>query len=68
MGDFRRERPEPRDVVVTFRATAAEKQMLGELATALGVRGHAEVLRQALDYFLSHSPEGRRAARQARSQ
>jgi hypothetical protein len=52
------------DRMLSLRVTAEQDELLGHLAQELGLRGKAEVLRRALDYWLEHAPEARRAAKQ----
>jgi len=52
--------------MVSLRLTAEQDQLLADLSAALGLAGgKAELLRKALDYWLEHAPEARRAAKQA---
>jgi hypothetical protein len=55
-------RKESFDRMLSLRVTAEQDQLLEHLAQELGLRGKAEVLRRALDYWLEHAPEVRRAA------
>jgi hypothetical protein len=57
----------PFQKMVSLRVTAEQDQLLAALALALGLSGKAEVLRKALDYWLEHAPEARKAAKQAGS-
>lgn len=49
--------------MINVRATAEEKRQLKMLAQSLDVRGEADVVRLALDYFLEHAPAARAALR-----
>jgi hypothetical protein len=52
------------DRMLSLRVTAEQDRLLEHLAQELGLRGKAEVLRRALDYWLEHAPEARRAAKE----
>ena len=54
------------DKMLSLRVTAEQDKLLEELARALGLRGKAEVLRRALDYWLEHAPEAREAQEAAK--
>jgi hypothetical protein len=56
------------DKMLSLRVTVEQDKLLGRLARGLGLRGKAEVLRRALDYWLEHAPEARQAAKQAGSE
>jgi predicted DNA-binding protein len=45
------------DKMISLRVTADQDQLLERLAQELGLRGKADVLRTALDYWLEHAPE-----------
>jgi hypothetical protein len=52
--------------MLSLRVTPEQSRLLEELAQNLGLPGgKAEVLRKALDYWLEHSPEAKKAARGA---
>jgi predicted DNA-binding protein len=54
------------DKMLSLRVTAEQDQLLEHLAQELGLRGKADVLRRALDYWLEHAPEaqtGKKARR-----
>lgn len=53
MPGFNREREAVRSSLITFRATAEEKELLEAMVKPLGVRGTSDVIRQALDCFLA---------------
>jgi hypothetical protein len=57
MARFRREKPEARDRMLSFRASASEAEFLKGLAESRGV-SLAELLREALDeYVEKHKPK-----------
>jgi hypothetical protein len=47
--------------MLSLRVTEDQDRLLGELAQALGLTGKADVLRRALDYWLEHAPEVKKA-------
>jgi hypothetical protein len=47
--------------MLSLRVTEEQDRLLGELAGALGLSGKADVLRRALDYWLEHAPEVKKA-------
>ena len=59
MPAFRRERPAPRNKMLSIRITDEEDELLEELRQRLGVDAKVDVFRQALDYFLEHAPQAR---------
>lgn len=50
-----------RAMAINVRITADQKALLTELAKLLNVGGQSDVLRAALDYYLTHSPEAKAA-------
>jgi hypothetical protein len=59
---FAREKPEARTAaMVGLRVTADEDRMLGDLAEFLAVRGKADVVREALDFWMENSARARQA-------
>jgi hypothetical protein len=50
--------------MLSLRVTDEQDRLLGELARELGLSGKADVLRRALDYWLEHAPEVKKAGRQ----
>jgi hypothetical protein len=60
MSKFRTEKPEPRGHLVTLRLSAEQNEILTQAAEQQNV-SKGELLRIALDYWLEHSAEGKRA-------
>jgi hypothetical protein len=58
----------PFQKMISLRVTREQDRLLEGLAAALKLSGKAEVLRKALDYWLEHAPEARKAAKQAGSE
>jgi hypothetical protein len=54
-----------RDSILTVRLTAEQDAMLAEAAEALGLSGKAELVRQAIDAFLTSNKKAAAAARKA---
>jgi Ribbon-helix-helix protein, copG family len=65
MSVFQQERPEPRQHCVTLRVGTKQNEVLTALAESLG-KSKGEVVRVALDYWLQHSPEGKKAMKGAK--
>jgi hypothetical protein len=60
---------EPLEKMVSLRLTADQDQLLADIARALGLAGgKADVLRQALDYWLENAPEAVQAIKKVRRQ
>ena len=54
---------DPLQRMISLRVTQEQDRLLEGLAKVLGLSGKAEVLRQALDYWLEHAPEARTACK-----
>jgi hypothetical protein len=54
---------EPFTRMLSLRVTDEQDRLLGELAQSLGLSGKADVLRRALDYWLEHAPEVKKAGK-----
>lgn len=59
MPQFRR-KEDVRDVMITLRATPDEAEWIDEVATKLKLRGRADLLRLALDYWQANAPEAKK--------
>ena len=62
MPQFDRE-PEIRAAVTTLRLTKSEAEWLTATAKRLGLRGRADVIRIALDYWQEHAPDAKKLAK-----
>lgn len=58
-------KPTPRDSILTVRLTAEQDRLLAEMADALGMRGKADFVRQAIDAFIASNKRAQTAARKA---
>jgi hypothetical protein len=54
--------------MLSLRVTEEQDRVLGELAEALGLTGKAELLRRALDYWLEHAPEVKKAGKREKDE
>jgi Ribbon-helix-helix protein, copG family len=59
MPQFDRE-PDIRDMVITFRLTKPEAEWITATAKRLGLRGRADLIRIALDYWQMNAPEAKK--------
>lgn len=64
MSDFSRSPRRASTIVV--RITDEQKDLIQGLVESLGLRAQSDVVRLALDYFLSHSPEAKSARKSVR--
>jgi hypothetical protein len=60
MPAFRRERPAPRNKMLSIRITDEEDRLLEDLRQRLGLDAKVDVFRQALDYFLENAPHAQK--------
>lgn len=61
MRRFSRADQQPRDKVMMFRVSDEEKEFLEGIAARLELRSSSELIRVAIDYFLEHSQDGKKA-------
>lgn len=58
----REDKPESRGTLLSVRLTKSQMEMLEQLATELGIAGgRAELVRQAIDFWMSHDRRARQA-------